>query len=513
MSFSEKDIAQAQAQGVGIEELNRQLENFVQGFPFAKLAKAATVGCGIETFDQKKREYYESVFDTAANSLTMEKFVPASGAASRMFKDLYDFIARYDKAEHTLNDFPQTKQVLEQINDFAFSQELDQILRKSGAGLQESISKGDYKRVIEAILSPEGLDYGQNPKALILFHRYENEILTSMEEHLKEAALYCRNSQGETTVSFTLSPNHFDKARKLLDKVLPHYEKTHNTKFHINLSSQKSSTDTIAVKPDNTPARNENGELIFRPSGHGALIENLQDTQSDIVFIKNIDNVSQDPIKQRDVRYKKMLGGLLVELRQEVHSALRDLERENHSAERLAEIATMSEEKLHLHAPKRENFKTEKAFTEALFELLNHPIRVCAMVKNEGQPGGGPFWVENAEGEISLQIVEKAQVDLTNAEQRNIFETSTHFNPVDIVCSLKDHNGRKYSLKEFIDTKTGFISEKTQQSEKVKIQERPGLWNGAMSGWITLFVETPIEFFNPVKTINDLLKPAHRYKG
>ncbi len=513
MGFSQKDIEQAQKHGVGLEQLEEQLENFKQGFPYSHLTKAATVGCGIERFDTERIQYYDNVFDKGRESLTIEKFVPASGAASRMFKDLYEFLSQYDKAKHSLGDFPQAKQLIDHIDDFAFAKELDKVLALGGIGLEESLKLGDYKRIVNAILSSEGLDYGQNPKALILFHRYEEQIRTSMEEHLVEAALYCRNSQGETSISFTLSPNHFDKAQNLLDKVLPYYERTFSTKYHISLSSQKSSTDTIAVKLDNTPARNEKGELIFRPSGHGALIENLQDTNADIVFIKNIDNVSKDSVKRGDMQYKKMLGGLLIEIRQIVYSALRDLETGTYSSQRLSEIAHISQEKLHLNPPQRENFENDKAYADSLFALLNRPIRVCAMVKNEGQPGGGPFWVRNKNGEESLQIVEKAQVDLDNADQRSIFETSTHFNPVDIVCSIKDHNGNKYNLKDYIDHSAGFISEKTQQSEKIKIQERPGLWNGAMADWITLFVETPIEYFNPVKTVNDLLKLSHQYQG
>lgn len=510
MDFTQKDIAKAQERGIGLEQLNEQLENFRRGFPYARLVRAATVGDGIERLSAEQMAEARKAFENCKSQLTIEKFVPASGAASRMFKDLYDFVEHFDAGKHRMDDFPKAKQVVERVEEFAFAEELDSILESEGTSLADCKAKGDYVQIVRAILSPEGLDYGQNPKALILFHRYGCELRTALEEHLVEAALYCKDNENKASLYFTLSPAHFAKARKLIDRVLPKYEQLHNLKYSIRLGSQQASTDTISVSNENTPVRDENGDLVFRPSGHGALIENLQETDADIVFIKNIDNVSTDRVKQAELPFKQMLGGMLAMVRSKVHSALRNLEAESVSAETLEEIVRMCREDLRLEVRMSQEFESPKAYRDYLFALLHRPIRVCAMVKNEGQPGGGPFFVENAEGEVSLQIVEKAQIDLTDPEQERIFSSSTHFNPVDIVCSIKDHKGEKYSLKDFVDSSMGFISFKTRGSETIKVQERPGLWNGAMAGWLTLFVETPIEFFNPVKTINDLLQPAHR---
>lgn len=510
MDFTQKDIAKAQERGIGFQQLTEQLENFKRGFPHAKLVRAATVGDGIERLSAEQMAEACKAFENCKSQLTIEKFVPASGAASRMFKDLHDFDEHFDATKHTLEDFPKVRQVVERAEEFAFAEELDKVLAGDGTSIEDCKAKGDYVRIVRAILSSDGLDYGQNPKALILFHRYGDAVRTALEEHLVEAALYCKDTENKASLYFTLSPAHFSKAQKLLDGMLPKYEGLYKVKYSISLGSQQASTDTISVSEDNTPVRDENGDLVFRPSGHGALIENLQEVQADIIFIKNIDNVSADRVKQAELPYKRMLGGMLVGVRSRVHSALRRLETGNPGAETLSEIAAMCRRELRLGVKNSREFESPQAYRDYLFSLLHRPIRVCAMVKNEGQPGGGPFFVENAEGEVSLQIVEKAQIDLTDPGQEKIFSLSTHFNPVDIVCSLKDHRGEKYRLKDFVDVSTGFISFKTRGSETIKVQERPGLWNGAMAGWITLFVETPIEFFNPVKTINDLLQPAHR---
>lgn len=524
MNFSSKDKEQIEAHGLSFDAIGQQLENFVKGFPATKAVGSAGINNGIEKLEEQTMKQYIELFDRRTDYPETAKFVPASGAASRMFKDLYEFLEKYSPETGKLEDFLAAEQTITHIGEFAFAQELyERLKEKNKTAFHEILSanhffetpfrcedKTFHRRLIETILNADGLDYGQSPKALILFHKYKDAVRTAMEEHLVEAAAYCRNKDGKASLHFTVSPAHHDKVRRLLAKVLPHYEQTYNTKFDIKLSFQKSSTDTIAVQLDNTPARNEQGELIFRPAGHGALIENLQETNADIIYIKNIDNVEVDDLKQGDVRYKKMLGGMLVALKRETDTVLQLLQSDKHNTETIVRAEELCKEKLHLHLQDRNNFADNERYADYLFERLNRPMRICSMVKNEGQPGGGPFWVEDRDGEVSLQIVEKAQLNLEDETQNAIFQSSTHFNPVDIVCSIKDYKGDKFRLNDFIDPSAGFISVKTQQSSKIKIQERPGLWNGAMAKWISIFVETPIEYFNPVKTLNDLLKPAHR---
>lgn len=524
MDFSSKDIEQIEAHSLSLNAVAEQLANFRKGFPETKAVAAAGVNNGIEKADEQAMERYIAIFDNRTDYTETAKFVPASGAASRMFKDLYEFMANYSPTEGNMEDFPAAEQTIRHIGEFAFARELyERLKEKNLSPIRENLSpihffetpfrckdEGFYVRLIETILNSDGLDYGRSPKALILFHKYGNEVRTAMEEHLVEAAAYCRSKSGRALLHFTISPAHHDKVKALLDKVLPHYEQVCNTKFDIQLSFQKPSTDTIAVQADNSPARDACGELIFRPAGHGALIENLQDTNADVIYIKNIDNVAHDRLKNGDVRYKKMLGGMLVALKREIDALLQLLDADGCNEQALLRAESLCREKLHMYLYNRSCFADKEQYAQYLYKLLDRPLRVCSMVKNEGQPGGGPFWVEDSGGGISLQIVEKAQLNLEDRRQNAIFQSSTHFNPVDIVCSIKNHRGEKYRLSDFVDPAAGLISLKTQHSSTIKVQERPGLWNGAMAKWNSLFVETPIEFFNPVKTLNDLLKPAHR---
>lgn len=524
MNFSQKDIKQIEAHGLNLNLIEQQLENFAKGFPPTKAVEAAGINNGIEKPEEQTMKHCIELFEQRTDYLETAKFVPASGAASRMFKDLYEFLEKYSPETSNLEDFPAAERTIRHIGEFAFAQELyERMKEKNIKAFGEILSvdyffetpfrcedKAFYSRIVENILNADGLDYGQSPKALILFHKYKDAARTAMEEHLVEAASYCRNKDGKASLHFTISPAHYDKVSRLLAKVLPYYEQSYNTKFDIKLSFQKPSTDTIAVQLDNTPARNEEGELIFRPAGHGALIANLQETNADIIYIKNIDNVETDRLKQGDVQYKKMLGGMLVKLKREIDCVLQLLQSDKHNTETTARAEELCNSKLHLHLQNRNDFADNEEYANYLFDRLNRPIRICSMVKNEGEPGGGPFWVEDRDGNISLQIVEKAQLKLEDEKQNAILQSSTHFNPVDIVCSIKDYKGEKFRLNDFIDPSAGFISVKTQHSSKIKIQEKPGLWNGAMAKWISIFVETPIEYFNPVKTLNDLLKPAHR---
>ncbi len=505
--LSNKDIEQINAHGLSENEVLERLKRFSIGFPPTKIVRAATPNDGIMIADEQTRENYNAFYDKYVRNIKTAKFVPASGAASRMFKDLYE----YSESENdALEDFPQVGKLINNINRFAFADKLDEVLKSQGTSLEECLAKGENKKIIKNILSSEGLGYGSNPKALILFHAYGKTVRTSIEEHLVEAAMYCSNDKRETFLHFTISPEHFDKVEKLLSEVVERYEQIFGVKYNIKLSVQKSSTDIPAVNLDDSLARDEQGRLIFRPSGHGALLENLQETDADVIFIKNIDNVEQDYLKEADAEYKKMLGGLLLEKKMKRDSFLQALDSKTYDKDTFEQIRCFLSESFGVQLQMEEEFDGMEAFANHVRAFLERPLRVCSMVRNEGQPGGGPFWVESTNGEISLQIVEKAQIDLSDKQQNEIFQTATHFNPVDIVCSITDHKGNVLPLERFVDENTGFISEKTQKSSKIKIQEKPGLWNGSMAQWLTIFVETPIAYFNPVKTVNDLLETTHQ---
>ena len=504
MNFSCKDKEQIEAHGLSLAQVEQQLERFQKGFAPSDVVRAARAGDGIERLSSQMIETYCQAFEQDKDKYVLAKFVPASGAASRMFKDLYDYV----DSDKSIEECPQVSELIDNIDKFAFAAVLDDKLKTQGGSLSTYLAERKYKQIVKTILQPDGLDYGQSPKALILFHDYGSQVRTALEEHLVEAANFCVNRDKHIHLHFTISPQHLDKVQSLLNEVLPRYEATFGVKYYIQLSVQKSSTDTIAVNLDNTPARDHKGRLIFRPSGHGALIENLQETSGDIVWVKNIDNVEKDALKTGDYKYKKALCGFLLTIKQKIDAILFDIESKDYSESLKQRIKDLCEKTLRVKLRCESEFENNESYFDYVYSLLHRPVRVCSMVKNEGQPGGGPFWV--GESNPRLQIVEKSQIDLSNEQYNKVFLSSTHFNPVDIVCSLTDHRGNKFELNAFVDENAGFISEKTQQSAKIKIQERPGLWNGAMAEWLTFFVETPIDYFNPVKTVNDLLKAAHR---
>jgi hypothetical protein len=503
MEFSQKDLQQISEHCLSVSQIEKQVENFIKGFPFVNLEKPAVIGDGMLRIDEDKISTYIESFEKYAENSSIIKFVPASGAATRMFKDLYDFKSTYNAESGKLDDYPSVKQVLENIKQFAFYGHLQSL------GVDKLLEDKNYLDVINLILEDCGLGYGQSPKAVILFHKYENLVRTAFEEHLVEASEYCVNKDRQVRLHFTISENHRDKFSKLLDEVRNEYENTYNCKYDIGFSYQKSSTDTVAVNKDNTLARDENDNLIFRPAGHGALIENLNEIDADIVFIKNIDNVIHDKFKESTYKYKKLLAGILVWLKGKIDSFLNILNTQNYNDINIAEISKFCVEMLALDVRKVEDFEDKLAYRDYLLALLDRPIRVCGMVKNENQPGGGPFWVRGDNDEVSLQIVESAQVDMKNDSQKNIFNQSTHFNPVDLVCSVKNFRGEKFDLTKFVDYQTGFITEKTQQSQSLKVQELPGLWNGSMANWISVFVEIPLDTFTPVKVLNNLLDKGH----
>jgi len=517
VSLTDSDLQDIQERGISREENNQQIDWFHSGFPSMKLVKPAVIGDGIIKIQEADIEKYIEIFDSGKEERSIVKFVPASGAASRMFKALFSFAASYDQSETAYKELTKDGeknpvfQFLKRLDEFPFYNDLKEQLEKEGIHLEESLLKRDYKSIIDGLLSEEGLNYGNLPKGLLPFHQYDDgSVRTPVEEHMVEGIRYARESDGTVRIHFTVSPEHQQLFDELIAKLAPAYEKEYDVSFDITFSRQDPSTDTIAVDMTNRPFRLANGQLLFRPGGHGALIRNLNAIDADIIFIKNIDNVVPDAIKDTTFTYKKILGGVLIHYQELIFDLLRKLKKPEKLNLRLADQAMdLLEDQLCVYpADKHEN---REETNEYLISKLNRPIRICGMVKNEGEPGGGPFWTQNPDYSISLQIVESAQIDQSIPTQNKIVEQSTHFNPVDIVCGVKDFEGNKFDLEKYVDPRAGFISQKSLDGKDLKAQELPGLWNGSMSDWITIFVEVPKITFNPVKTVNDLLRPEHQH--
>ena len=396
------------------------------------------------------------------------------------------------------------------ISKYAFYDALnDACVVNEGKPIEELIDEGNYKAVIACLLNEEGLNYGKLPKGLLQFHAYDDCVRTPLEEHLVEGALYAAGKDGKVYVHFTVSPEHRPLFEALVAQKKAEYESKFGVTYNISFSEQKSSTDTVAATIDNEPFRNDDGTILFRPGGHGALIENLNDIDADVVFIKNIDNVVPDRLKDPTVRFKKVIAGVLVTLQQQAFDYIRLLDTGKYTHEDLEKMIRFMRDELCQRNPNLKNLEdTEMAVY--LRQKLNRPMRVCGMVKNVGEPGGGPFLAYNQDGTISLQILESSQIDTNNEEYVKMFKSGTHFNPVDLVCAVKDYQGRPFDLPKYVDPQTGFISSKSKNGKELKALELPGLWNGAMSDWNTVFVEVPLETFNPVKTVNDLLREQHQ---
>lgn len=503
--LSNEDKIQLSERGITEAQIESQLNDFKNGFPFLKLKSAATEGEGILVLSTENKQHYIDVWNTyISNDCKITKFVPASGAASRMFKNLFEFLSSENSVPTT--DFEHN--FFNNITNFAFYDALNAVcIKNEGLNINQLIEAGHYKIIVENLLLTKGLNYGQLPKGLLQFHKYADSARTPLEEHLVEAALYA-GSNGKAQIHFTVSHEHKPLFDALVHEVLPKYEHIFGVKYDVSFSEQKSATDTIAANMDNEPFR-DNGKLLFRPGGHGALIENLNDLQSDIIFIKNIDNVVPDRLKADTVEYKKVLAGVLVELQGRAFSYLRLLDSGIYSHSDLEEIIRFIQQNL---CCRNESIKTleDAELVIYLKKKLNRPMRVCGMVRNVGEPGGGPFLAYNNDGTVSLQVLESSQIDTNNPEYMKMFNEGTHFNPVDLVCAMKDYKGNKFNLPEYVDKKTGFISYKSKSGKDLKALELPGLWNGAMSDWNTVFVEVPLSTFNPVKTVNDLLRSQHQ---
>ncbi len=506
INLEERDLQQLAQKGITVAQIETQLSQFENGFPYLKLDAAAAIGRGIMACDEQQADDYIKAWEAyKAEGHRIVKFVPASGAASRMFKNMFAFVnASYDEPQ---TDFE--KKYFSHIHDFAFYDALNAVCQKNnGKTIDELLAEGNYKAVAANMLTKEGLDYGQLPKGMLLFHRYDDTSRTPMEEHLVEGALYAA-SNGEANVHFTVSHEHLPFFRQRVADVQKSYEERYGVKYNISFSEQKGSTDTVAVNPDNTLFRNDDGSLLFRPAGHGALIENLNDIDADVIFVKNIDNVVPDRLKDETVRWKQVIAGVLVTLQKRAFDYLSVLNSASYDHEKLQEIIRFVQQDLCCRKSDIKELE-DAELVIYLKKKLSRPMRVCGVVRNVGEPGGGPFLTYNADGTISPQILESVQIDTSNADYQRMFTEGTHFNPVDLVCAVKDSAGKQYDLPKYVDKATGFISSKSSGGRELRALELPGLWNGAMSDWSTVFVEVPLGTFNPVKTVNDLLREQHQ---
>ena len=517
--FSREDLKQIRSLGITKEQITSQLEAFRRPEPYLRLNRPCTIGDGIRTITEEELPALFEHHREAANQGRCLKFVPASGAATRMFEfllwshtheprmDQAEIARRAEAGERRCRDLLE---FMARIERFAFFETLREIMTNAALDIHALMKGGRFKQVLNYLLTSRGLNYANLPKGLLEFHRYPDGSRTAFEEHLVEAAEYVRNARGICRLHFTVSPEHREGLEGLLERVRPLYEAKYNVRFLVDFSIQKMSTNTIAVDRENRPFRLEDGRLLFRPSGHGALIENLNDLEGDIIFIKNIDNVVPDGLKGTTFIWKRTLAGHLVKVQKRIFSYVEKLTEGIHEEQFLNEALEFASTEPFLSIPKGLRQGSTREKRGFLLSMLNRPLRVCGVVKTQGEPGGGPFWVEGQDGTLSLQIVEEPQVDLHSIEQQEIWGSATHFNPVDIVAGVRDYRGNPFDLGQYVDPNAIIITRKSKDGRELKALELPGLWNGAMAHWITIFVEVPLITFNPVKTINDLLRPEHQ---
>lgn len=512
--ISSLDFVQIYNHGIPMQNIQKQLSIFKDGIAKTILDRPATINDGILKLSSEDFEKNALFFDTNKSNLILEKFVPASGAATRMFKFLNEFLTEFDINNESVNAYINRKKDTELslfiigMDKFPFFKELDSKLRSEHKDFESLDNSYKNYYFIKLLLQSDYFDFANKPKGVLPFHKYADHIATPIEEHLNECALYA-TVNGNSNLHFTVSKIHQKQFEAIVNSTKNKIEKQSNTKISVGYSYQNQATDTITVDSKNNPFRDKNNELVFRPGGHGALIENLNNQDADIIFIKNIDNIIQNNVETVTL-CKKALAGILIRLQQQVFTYLKAIDANQIHENDIAEIITFLKEELHIEMSKGfQKFTLENKILK-IKTKLDRPIRVCGMVKNEGEPGGGPFWVRDTKGKLSLQIVETSQVDLSNLKQEKILAKSTHFNPVDLVCGIKNYNKTKFDLTRFIDHEAGFIVTRNTSGKVMKSYELPGLWNGAMAKWLTVFVEVPLITFNPVKTVNDLLKPAHQ---
>ncbi|MDN3664684.1 DUF4301 family protein [Algibacter miyuki] len=513
--FSKQDVQQFDNKGITIKEVEAQVSRIKNGMAYSNLIAAANIGTGIEGYSEAEHKNYIALFEARQNSLNIVKFVPASGAATRMFKFLFTFLKDFDAQKESIESY------IEKSNDGlieTFVSELknlpfyDEVLAKIESENSDfnSLNKGEACfEFVRTMLNEEGLNYSFFPKGLLPFHTYKTGVVTAFQEHLLESTLYA-SSNNEAHLHFTVSEKHHKYFNAEFAKIKSILENKTNTNFHVTFSYQKEETETLALTTANEVYRKDDGSILFRPAGHGALLENLNDLDADLLFIKNIDNIVVFE-KNKDVsEYKKMLAGVLVEAQEKAFEFLNQLDQEHVSEEDLLAIALYITKKMNVALVDEFDDFTSEEKKNYLKNKLNRPMRVCGMVKNVGEPGGGPFWVKAENGDVSLQIVEFAQIDIANKAQAEIVNNATHFNPTDLVCAVKNYKGEKFNLLDYVDPEAAFITMKTQNGTDIQALELPGLWNGSMADWISIFVEVPLHTFSPVKTVNDLLKPEHQ---
>lgn len=519
--FDEKDMNQMKARGISLEKVISQIKMFKKGTPYLKLNQPCTIGNGIRSVTEDELKKLASIFEEYAPKKRLTKFVPASGAASRMFKTLLRFNNEFNmiqrdiiasEAQEENGERLQMVTFMDGIHKFAFYDDLKAVMAGSGIDAEALIDSGQFKEIVDYLLTQKGLDNAQLPKGLLKFHNYHDSSRTAFEEHLVEAADYSKDENGICNLHFTVSPEHKEKFETLLDGVRMRYEKDYGVRFQVGFSVQEKSTDTIAVDLENRPFRLNDGTLLFRPGGHGALIENLNNLQEDIIFIKNIDNIVPDRLKDQTFQWKRMLGGYLIKTQQKIFSYIKRLSAGTVNAGLLQEAFEFATNELCISLSAKQDLSSDQAKKDFLISIFNRPIRACGMVKNVGESGGGPFWVEAKDGSLTIQIVENAQVDTESKEQQKILSSSTHFSPVDIVCAVRDFRDNPFDLRQYVDAGAVFIARKSTDGKELKALELPGLWNGSMAHWNTIFVEVPLITFNPVKTVNDLLRKEHQLR-
>ncbi|WP_300568292.1 DUF4301 family protein [Flavobacterium sp.] len=512
--FTKADFNQISAYGISLDKIEQELSLFQSGILKISLEKPATINDGVISLSEEEAKLFAEKFEAKKSEYQLEKFVPASGAASRMFKFLSEFVMEFNPDSETINAYINRKKntslsvFLVGMEKFPFFKTIDAYLNTKYPDFKSwGRDKKNYF-FIKAILNQDEFNFANKPKGILPFHDYSGQVVTAIEEHLKEAVYYSASNK-IAKVHFTISGEHQTDFENIIEKAKPSIEQNSNTSIQISFSEQHKNTDTIAVDFTNKPMRDSSNQLFFRPGGHGALINNLNKSEADVIFIKNIDNVSHNNLDVISL-HKKSLAGYLLELQGKIFSSLALLDQLEINKEDILEIQHFIENELNVMIASNFSDYKKEGKVKYLKTILDKPIRVCGMVKNENEPGGGPFWVREKNGNLSLQIVESSQINLKNEHQAHIFQSATHFNPVDIVCGLKNYKGEKFDLSDFIDPNSGFIVEKSKNGIPYKAYELPGLWNGAMANWITIFIEVPLATFNPVKTVNDLLKPNHQ---
>ncbi len=511
----EKDIQYITGKGITIAQVREQIERIKNGMSYSNLIAAANIGNGIERYNEDETQRLVNLYETKRNNLDIIKFVPASGAATRMFKFLFEFLNHFNPKKETIESYSEMyndnliKTFFLRLEAFPFYDEVLLKAKTINPDFEKLNKQESCLEFVKTMLLENGLNYSFFPKGLLPFHKYKEKVITAFYEHLLESTLYA-SINNKATLHFTVSEKHHPYFNLELSKIKDYLEQKTNTVFNVSFSYQKKETETIALTADNAICRNDDGSVLLRPAGHGALLENLNDLNSDLVFIKNIDNIVVFDKNKKLSKYKKLIAGVLLQAQEQAFSFLHKLDEELVTEKDLLSIAMFLSKKMNVSIQEAFDDLTSEKKKQYLKDKLNRPIRVCGMVKNEGEPGGGPFWVKDKNDEISLQIVEFAQINIKDSEQAEIVKNATHFNPTDLVCGIKNYKGEPFDLLNFVDPEAAFITQKTQNGAAIKALELPGLWNGSMAHWNTIFVEIPVETFNPVKTVNDLLKPEHQ---